>query len=69
MRWSRIGAALADGHIESAFVAWGESEEAALAALGAWTLQATRTLLDDLIVAARHGTPERRWWDAMRDDT
>ncbi|GAC1696706.1 MAG: hypothetical protein NVS9B3_14590 [Gemmatimonadaceae bacterium] len=69
VRWRRVGAASPDGHLETAFLAWGNSEAEAITALGAFTLQQTRGVLNELIGAAPSGRGARRWWDAMRDES
>ena len=67
LRWRRVGAQGVEGHLESDFLAWGDSRDAALAALGAFRLSDVKRELDRLI-AAQRGASERRWWDAMRED-
>jgi hypothetical protein len=66
VRWARIGAASPAGHLESEFVAYGATPDAAIRDAGALPLNAVKQLLDELIAAAAGGTPTRRWWDAMR---
>jgi hypothetical protein len=66
VRWARIGAASPAGHVESEFVAYGSTADAAIHAAGALQLNAVKAILDRLIVAAPGGAPTRRWWDAMR---
>jgi hypothetical protein len=66
VRWARIGAASPAGHVESEFVAYGVTADAAIRAAGALQLNAVKEILDRLIVAAPGGAPTRRWWDAMR---
>jgi hypothetical protein len=67
VRWSPRGATGPSGHLESDFLAWGDSEAAALAALGALPLQSARAELERLVAAARPATT-RPWWEAMRDE-
>jgi hypothetical protein len=67
-RWRRQGAPGVSGHVESEIVAWGATEAAARAALAAWPLLAVKEQLDLLLTEARGDAPERRWWDAMRDE-
>ena len=66
VRWARIGAASPAGHVESGFVAYGESADEAVAAAGALTLAAVKQVLEELIAASAGGAPTRRWWDALR---
>ena len=69
-RWRRVGEQGVAGHLESAFVAWGRSEDEALTALGAWPLSDVRAELERLIAAQRAVTddaPEAgRRWMSMR---
>ena len=69
MRWRRVGPQGVEGHLESDFLAHGETPTKAREALGAMSLNGVRAELERLI-AARAATerPSRRWWDAMRDE-
>lgn len=67
VKWSRIGAQSPEGHLESDYLVQASSEADARDLLGATPLSAVKLLLDQLI-AARPGTSQRPWWDAMRDD-
>lgn len=67
LRWRRVGPQGIEGHIESPFLAWGETPEAARAALGALSLAATRATLESLI-REQGGGSARRWWDVMREE-
>ena len=69
LRWKRIGEQGVSGHLESGFVAWGDTSAAALAALGGWPLADVRAELERLIATASAATPSRRWFDVMNDDT
>jgi hypothetical protein len=64
VRWGR-GDPVASGHLETDYIAFGESEEAALAALGATLLNDVKRMLDELIT--RGEAPSRPWYDVMRD--
>lgn len=68
LRWRRLGEQGVDGHLESAFIAGGDSAEEAMAAVGSLSLSAVRDVLELLIHAQHGGAPERRWWDAMREE-
>ncbi len=68
-RWRRIGSQGVDGHLESDYLAWGETADAARDALGAWPLADVRALLEATIESLSGGPPERRWWDVMRDES
>jgi hypothetical protein len=69
LRWRRIGRQGIDGHLETPFLAWGQTTEQARAALGAWSLADAKWQLDALIQGAEREAPSRRWWDAMRDES
>jgi hypothetical protein len=68
MRWRRIGAQGIEGHLETDYLAYGASEDAARARVGAMTLNDVRALLESLIREQVANRPSRRWWDAMRDE-
>ena len=67
VQWSRVGAQKAEGHLETDFLAWGNSAAEAERALGEMPLAGAQRALDTLI-AMRDGGSTRRWWDAMHDD-
>jgi hypothetical protein len=69
IRWS-AGDPSPVGHLESDFLAWGDTEAQAIEALGRIALDEVRRTLDALIASAAKATaqPDRPWWDAMRDD-
>lgn len=64
VRWRR-GDPVASGHLETGYVAFGESEDATRDALGAMLLSDVKRTLDDLI--SNDATPSRPWYDVMRD--
>ncbi|MEO7102011.1 MAG: hypothetical protein ABI311_01630 [Gemmatimonadaceae bacterium] len=64
VRW-RIGDPVASGHLETDYIAFGESEADALASLGATLLNDVKRALDELITRA--DAPSRPWYDVMRD--
>ncbi|MDQ6736934.1 MAG: hypothetical protein M3Z30_04445 [Gemmatimonadota bacterium] len=64
VRW-RHGDPVASGHLETDYIAFADSDEDALAALGAMRLNDVKTVLDELIT--RDSEPERPWYDVMRD--
>ena len=67
VKWARIGSSSPEGHLESAVIARGTSEQEARARVGAMPLNEVKRVLDELIARAPAGTPKRKWWDAMRD--
>jgi hypothetical protein len=66
VRWS-YGDPKVSGHLESDFLARGESESAARARLGELPLEEVKRTLDTLL-RDRLSAPARPWWEAMRDD-
>jgi hypothetical protein len=68
LRWRRIGTQGVESHLETDYLAYGPTEEAARAAIGAMALSAVKQLLDDLIREHSANQPSRKWWDAMRDE-
>ena len=68
VQWSRMGAQKAEGHLETDFLAWGNSTDEAERALGAMPLAEAQRALDALI-SARDGASTRRWFDVMREET
>lgn len=69
VKWARLGAQTPEGHLESDYLATGATEREALEQLGRTPLVDVKTLLDELIAGQRGGAPQRRWWDAMNDET
>ena len=71
LRWRGEGSQNVEGHLETDFLAWGASEAAAAAAVGALRLGDARDHLERLLTARRatgaSEPPARPWWDAMRD--
>jgi hypothetical protein len=68
LRWRRLGASGVDGHLESDYLTRATSQAAARDALGAFSLQQVRELLEQRI-AETAPAPTRRWFDVMRDDS
>jgi hypothetical protein len=64
VHWRR-GDPVAAGHLETDYIAFGETEDAARIALGAMRLSDAKLALDELITRAE--TPSRPWYDVMRD--
>lgn len=69
LRWRRVGEQGVEGHVESDFLAWGETPEAAREALGSWSLTDVRALLEARLAGETGGAVGRRWWDVMREDS
>ena len=68
LRWRRMGSQGVEGHLETDYLAYGPTEDAARDAIGQLTLTAVKRMLDDLIREQLANRPTRRWWDAMRDE-
>jgi hypothetical protein len=66
LQWRRIGEAGVDAHIETDYLAFGDTPEAARQQVGALSLHAVKDRLDDLVNARR--TSGHKWWDAMREE-
>ena len=66
VKWARIGASSPEGHLESAVLARGATEEEARSRVGAMQLSEVKSVLDELIAGTPGGQPKRKWWDAMR---
>ncbi len=64
VHWRR-GDPVASGHLETDYIAFGDSEDAARSALGAMLLNDVKRALDELI--SRAATPSKPWYDVMRD--
>jgi len=60
---------VAKGHLETDFLAEADTEEDARAVVGAHSLAEVRGVLHALIAARAGGTPTRRWFDVMRDES
>lgn len=70
LRWRRVGAQGVEGHLESDFLVSGPSEQEAIEAARAVTLEAAQELLDTMVHARQeeNRVPGRRWWDVMREE-
>jgi hypothetical protein len=68
LRWRRIGEQGIEGHLETDYLAYGATAEAARTTIGAMTLNEVKALLEGLIREQAASRPTRRWWDAMRDE-
>jgi hypothetical protein len=69
VKWARLGAQTPEGHLESGYIATGATEREALDHLGRTPLDDVKSLLDELIATRQSGAPQRRWWDAMTDES
>ena len=65
VRW-RQGDPIASGHLETDFIAYGNTEAEARALVGALSLNEVKSRLDELIKARNVGGLP--WWDAMRSE-
>jgi hypothetical protein len=69
VKWARVGAQSPEGHLESDYVTRGATEAEARRRAGQLALGEVKVLLDTLIARGAGGTPVRRWFDAMRDES
>lgn len=67
LRWRRMGEQGVDGHLETDFLSFADSADAAAARVAALPLAECQQLLDALI-ASRATDSGRRWFDVMRAD-
>ena len=68
VQWKRFGEQGVQGHVESEFLAWGETIGQAEAELGALPLAEAQRVLDSLLLARESQQSGRRWWNVARDD-
>jgi len=68
LRWRRIGSQGIEGHLETDYLAYGATEDAARDAIGAMSLSSVKDVLEELIREHAASKPTRKWWDAMRDE-
>jgi hypothetical protein len=68
VRWHRTGEQTPAGHLETAYLSRGMSEDEVLADVARLPLSAVKGLLDACVLAAAGTSAPRRWWDAMRDE-
>ncbi|HXG69756.1 MAG TPA: hypothetical protein VNJ04_03985 [Gemmatimonadaceae bacterium] len=66
VRW-RAADPVATGHLETDFLEFAQTEEAARHAVGALSLNAVKALLDGLI-RARTEASAKPWWEVMRTE-
>ena len=69
VKWARLGAQAPEGHLETDFLVTADSQVEARRRIDETPLAYVKELLDRAIVARDGGTPARRWWDAMRDES
>jgi hypothetical protein len=68
LRWRRVGAQGVEGHLETDYLAFGPTEDAAREAVGRLSLSAVKQMLDELVRERSADRTTRRWWDAMKDE-
>jgi len=68
VQWARVGGTSPLGHLETEYLAWGDTEEEARGVVATLALGEVKQLLDARIAARQGTTPTRRWWDVMRDE-
>lgn len=69
VRWKRMGDQGVEGHLESEFLAFGDTRRAAVAQLNMWQLNDVKRALDACIHRDTNPIAERRWWDVMAADS
>jgi len=69
VQWARIGAATPSGHVETDFLAEADTEADAHAIIAALSLAEVRSALHAAVAERTQGSPSRRWWDAMHDES
>lgn len=69
LRWRRMGEQGIEGHLESDYLCWDDSPDAAVEQLGGWSLADVRAVLERLIGERAGATQGRRWWDVMKDES
>ena len=69
LRWRRMGEQGVEGHLETEFLAHGATEAEARSRLGAIPLLGAKEALERLVRRDYGGTPTRRWWDVMREES
>ncbi len=68
VKWARLGAQTPEGHLESDYLVFADTEADAMRAIGETPLGDVKALLDQLIADQHSDAPPRAWWDAMRDE-
>src|SRR3982751_1433417 len=68
LRWRRVGTQGIEGHLETDYLAYGPTEDAARTAIGSMALSEVKAVMEQLIREQAATNPTRRWWDAMRDE-
>jgi hypothetical protein len=68
LQWRRVGEQGVDAHLETEFLAYGDTAESAMAAVRHTALSECQRLLDALITARDGADSRRRWYDVMRED-
>jgi hypothetical protein len=63
-----VGEQGVEGHVETEYLAWGATEDDALATLANFSLGEMRDELEGCLADERQAVDGRRWWDVMRED-
>ncbi len=66
LRWNQTADPVVTGHIETAFLEFGNSAQEARTKLGTMKLTEVQEMLNRMIVELRSNERTRPWWDAMR---
>lgn len=68
VKWARIGAQTPEGHLETDYLAQGDTADEARRRLGHMSLEEVKRTLDALVTERQGAAPTRKWWDVMRDE-
>jgi len=68
LRWRRVGESGIEGHVETDFLAHGNTEAEARARIGTMRLGDVKEVLEATLRVSEGTGPRRRWWDAMRGE-
>ena len=68
LRWRRIGSSGIEGHVETDYLAHGNTEGEARSRIGMLRLNDVKGILETALRSREGGAARRRWWDAMRDE-
>ena len=68
LRWRRVGESGIEGHVETDFLAHGNTDAEARERIGGMRLNEVKEVLEATLRAREGGPSRRRWWDAMRDE-
>jgi len=68
LQWRRMGEQGIEGHLESDFLAYAATADAASVVVRAMTLTECQRVLDTLVAERDGARSRRKWYDVMRDE-